>query len=77
MSILDTAIQAEGGVGKLAHALGVRQNVVSNWRKRRLPRPWQLLLTQKYGESMPLPSPAQLSPARPAISPEPREVAHG
>jgi DNA-binding transcriptional regulator YdaS (Cro superfamily) len=39
---LDLAIEAAGGVGKLADLLGVRQNVVSNWRLpgRGVPRDW-------------------------------------
>ncbi len=50
MSILEQAIQRAGSVGKLAQALGVRQNVVSNWRARGLPRPWELVLDLKYGK---------------------------
>lgn len=34
MSTLTQAVEAVGGVGKLAAAIGVAQNVVSNWRKR-------------------------------------------
>jgi len=34
MDALNTAIQTAGGVTKLADILGVRQNVVSNWRMR-------------------------------------------
>ena len=34
MNALDRAIEALGGVGKLASAIGLRQNVVSNWRMR-------------------------------------------
>jgi hypothetical protein len=48
MDILNTAIDAEGGVGKLATALGVRQTVVSNWRARGLPRSWDYALRLKY-----------------------------
>jgi len=48
MDILQTAIQAEGGVGKLADALDIRQNVVSNWRARGLPKPWAQVLRLKY-----------------------------
>lgn len=50
MDILQIAIDAEDGVGKLADALGVRQNVVSNWRARGLPKSWALLLQLKYGQ---------------------------
>ena len=34
MHALDDAIEAAGGVGKLAKALGIRQSAVSNWRMR-------------------------------------------
>jgi DNA-binding transcriptional regulator YdaS (Cro superfamily) len=34
MSTLTQAVEAAGGVGKLAASIGVAQNVVSNWRKR-------------------------------------------
>jgi len=34
MSTLSQAVEAAGGVGKLAASIGVAQNVVSNWRKR-------------------------------------------
>lgn len=52
MDILQTAIQVEGGVGKLADALGIRQNVVSNWRSRGLPKPWAHLLQLKYVQEL-------------------------
>lgn len=52
MDILEHAIQLEGGVSKLARALGVRPNVVSNWRleKRELPHAWRVALTAKYSK---------------------------
>ena len=50
MNILETAIQAEGGVGKLALSLGERQNTVSNWRKRGPSRAWVKVLEMKYGK---------------------------
>ncbi len=34
MKALTKAIEVAGGVGKLAAALGIKQNVVSNWRAR-------------------------------------------
>lgn len=34
MNALETAIEAAGGVGRLAAAIGVGQPVVSNWRAR-------------------------------------------
>jgi len=48
MNTLEIAIEAEGSVKALANALGVAQNVVSNWRARGLPRPWALVLEYKY-----------------------------
>jgi hypothetical protein len=62
MDILEIAIEAEGGVSKLAAALGEKQNVVSNWRARRLPRPWAKVLALKYGKALP----ATTGPADPA-----------
>lgn len=55
MDIFDKAITIAGGVSRLAEALGVRQNVVSNWRKRRVPRAWRMVLQDRYGN---LPEPA-------------------
>jgi len=54
MNILENAIDSEGSVGKLANALDVRQNVVSNWRKRGLPKPWAKVLEMKYTQPKPL-----------------------
>lgn len=48
MNILDVAITHEGGVGKLAIALGVSQTVVSNWKARGLSKAWTQALSQKY-----------------------------
>ena len=53
MNILDFAIQKADGVSKLARSLGIRQNVVSNWRARgRVPKGWLAVLTMKYGKLM-------------------------
>jgi hypothetical protein len=49
MNILDLSIKHAGGVGRLADELHVRQNVVSNWRSRGLPKPWEQVLRLKYG----------------------------
>ncbi len=49
MDLLDKAIAIEQGVNRLADALGVRQNVISNWKARRVPLPWVLVLTERYG----------------------------
>ena len=65
MDILDLALQKEGGVSKLADALGCRQNVISNWRSRRLPKPWRMVLEMKYG-----PNEANPSAARPSAATE-------
>lgn len=52
MQILQHAIDTAGGVGKLAKELGVRQNVISNWKAReRLPIAWSQLLELKYGKA--------------------------
>ena len=48
MNILEIAIKTEGSVSGLAKTLGIKQNVVSNWRKRGLPKPWDIALTLKY-----------------------------
>lgn len=69
MEILETAIQAEGGVSHLAAALDVQQNVVSNWRARGLPKPWAQLLRLKYAAELgrpqqaPPPAPIQADAA--------------
>ncbi len=49
MEILQTAITAEGGVSKLARAIGTNPNVISNWHVRGVPKGWQKLLELKYG----------------------------
>lgn len=60
MEILEIAIKAEGGVGKLACALGERQNVISNWRKRnRIPRAWVQVLEMRYLRKPPRKQPAK------------------
>lgn len=51
MDILETAIAIEGGVTKLADALQTRQSTVSNWRARGVPKPWRLVLLQRYESS--------------------------
>jgi hypothetical protein len=48
MEILQTAISAEGGISKLAQAIGTRPNVISNWHSRGVPKGWQKLLEHKY-----------------------------
>lgn len=48
---LERALSRAGGVNRLAQTLGVRQNVVSNWRRRGLPWPWRQLLDLRYPQS--------------------------
>jgi len=49
MNILDKAIKAEGSVNALALKLGIVQNAISNWRLRGIPKPWAMLLEERYG----------------------------
>jgi len=48
MHILDIAIKAAGGTGRLAYMLDLKQNVVSNWRRRGVPKGWQRVLEIKF-----------------------------
>jgi hypothetical protein len=48
MDILEIAIKASGGTGRLAFILNVKQNVVSNWRQRGVPKGWEQVLRYKY-----------------------------
>lgn len=48
MDILEIAIKASGGTGRLAYLLDVKQNVVSNWRQRGVPKGWQQVLRLKF-----------------------------
>jgi len=48
MDILEIAIKASGGTGRLAFILNVKQNVVSNWRQRGVPEGWEQVLRYKY-----------------------------
>ena len=48
MDILEIAINAAGGTGKLAYILDVKQSVVSNWRRRGTPKSWEQVLRYKY-----------------------------
>ena len=51
MNILDAAIQIEDGVARLAEAIDVKPNVISNWRNpgRGIPRGWEMYLMNRYG----------------------------
>lgn len=44
MDILEIAIKASGGTGRLAYKLDVKQSVVSNWRRRGVPKGWERVL---------------------------------
>jgi hypothetical protein len=48
MDILEIAIKASGGTGRLAYILEVKQNVVSNWRVRGVPKGWEQVLRFKF-----------------------------
>jgi hypothetical protein len=48
MDILEIAIKAAGGTGRLAYMLDLKQNVVSNWRQRGVPKGWQRVLEMKF-----------------------------
>ena len=48
MNTLEIAIKAAGGTGKLAFMLDVKQNVVSNWRQRGVPKSWEQVLKYKF-----------------------------
>jgi hypothetical protein len=52
MDILETAIKAAGGVGRLAYLLDVKQNVISNWRQRGVPKSWQQVLAYKFNKQI-------------------------
>ena len=47
MDLLEIAIKAAGGVGRLAYMLDVKQNTISNWRQRGVPKSWQQVLVYK------------------------------
>ena len=48
MDILEIAIKAAGGTGRLAYMLDLKQNVVSNWRARGVPKGWAKVLEMKF-----------------------------
>lgn len=51
MDILNHAILVEGGISRLARALGLEPNVVSNWLYRKtLPKSWEMALSLKYSK---------------------------
>jgi len=48
MDILEISIKAAGGTGRLAYILNVKQNVVSNWRQRGVPKGWEQVLRYRF-----------------------------
>ena len=48
MDILEIAIKSAGGTGRLAYLLDLKQNVVSNWRVRGVPKGWAKVLELKF-----------------------------
>ena len=48
MDILEIAIKAAGGTGRLAYLLDLKQNVVSNWRVRGVPKGWAKVIEMKF-----------------------------
>jgi len=48
MDILEIAIKAASGTGRLAYMLDVKQSVVSNWRRRGVPKAWEQVLKYKF-----------------------------
>jgi len=53
MDILEIAIKAAGGTGRLADTLDVKQNVISNWRKRgTVPKGWETVMRIKFAKQI-------------------------
>ena len=48
MDILEIAIKSAGGTGRLAYLLDLKQNVVSNWRARGVPKGWAKVIEMKF-----------------------------
>ena len=48
MDILEIAIKAAGGTGRLAYLLDLKQNVISNWRVRGVPKGWAKVIEMKF-----------------------------
>ena len=48
MDILEIAIKEAGGTGRLAFLLDLKQNVVSNWRQRGVPKGWEQVLRFRF-----------------------------
>jgi hypothetical protein len=54
MDILEIAIKEAGGTGRLAFLLDLKQNVVSNWRQRGVPKGWEQVLRIKFKKQIAL-----------------------
>ena len=53
MEILEIAVEAAGGVGRLAYILDLKQNVISNWRKRgTVPKGWETVMRIKFAKQI-------------------------
>lgn len=53
MNILEIALLSAGGVGRLAYILDLKQNVISNWRKRgAVPRGWETVMRIKFAKQI-------------------------
>jgi hypothetical protein len=53
MNILEIALSACGGVGRLAYILDLKQNVISNWRLRgSVPKGWETVIRLKFAKQI-------------------------
>jgi len=53
MDILEIALEAAGGVGRLAYILDLKQNVISNWRLRgSVPKGWETVMRIKFAKQI-------------------------
>ena len=53
MNILEIALSACGGVGRLAYILDLKQNVISNWRLRgSVPKGWETVIRIKFAKAI-------------------------
>jgi hypothetical protein len=52
MNTLEICIKAVGGTGRLAYLLDVKQNVVSNWRARGVPKSWEQVMQLKFKKAI-------------------------
>ncbi len=52
MNTLEICIKSVGGTGRLAYLLDVKQNVVSNWRARGVPKSWEKVMQLKFKKAI-------------------------